>query len=129
MTTNEFIKKIREADPSGTMHVRVCGNPVVDIDRKPGYWDGPYSYLEKGEDGRSVWVETTGGEKIDIETIDMSTFVEMYNGDIDEVKRHIRVEYDYIGDEKEKEFWKMVENECEEYNSFVESYVTKKRKS
>jgi hypothetical protein len=72
MTTKELIKMLQDADPTGEAHVRMSGGIPYLAEAKPGYWDGPYSYLD--EDGN--WVESSKGTKIDIWTMDIWDFVE-----------------------------------------------------
>lgn len=62
MKTSEFIKLLQDADPSGETHIRLDGGIPYYVEPKPGYYDGPYSYLD--DDGN--WVYTTQGDKIDI---------------------------------------------------------------
>lgn len=62
MTTAEFIKMLQEADPSGNAHIRMSGGVPYMAESKPGYYDGPYEYIDK--DGR--FVMTNVGEKVDI---------------------------------------------------------------
>ena len=47
MKTSEFIKMLQEADPSGEAHVRMYGGVPKFAELKPGYWDGPYSYIDE----------------------------------------------------------------------------------
>ena len=71
MTTKELIKMLQDADPTGEAHVRMSGGIPYLAEPKPGYWDGPYSYLD--EDGN--WIESSKGTKIDIWTMDIWDFV------------------------------------------------------
>jgi hypothetical protein len=71
MTTSEFIKMLQEADPSGQAHIRMEGGIPRFAELKPGYWDGPYSYLdEKGN-----WVYSTEGAKVDIHCEEIYDYV------------------------------------------------------
>lgn len=122
MKTKDLIKLLQEADPSGECHVRISKKPVCYVDHKPGYWDGPYNYLEKGEDGKYTWVQSTKGDKVDLQTIDLFTFAESFDGNWEEMEKHIRVEYDYLDEGKrEREFLKLAKEECIEYNKVMES--------
>jgi hypothetical protein len=65
MKTKDLIKILQEADPSGECHVRVntesgSGAPVW-AEKKEGYWDGYYSYIEDG-----VMHFSTAGNKVDL---------------------------------------------------------------
>lgn len=71
MTTGEFIKMLQEADPSGTAHIRMSEGIPMGAELKPGYWDGPYSYID--ENGN--WVYTTSGQKVDIWCTEIYDFI------------------------------------------------------
>ena len=127
MKTKELIKMLQEEDPDGESHIRINGDPIIFVDKKPGYWDGPYSYLET-ENNKHVWVQSTKGSKVDINTLDLFDFAELYKGDWKEMKNHIRIEYDYLDDgEKERMFLEKAKKECEEYNE-IEKKVTEMMK-
>ncbi len=120
MKTKKLIELLQKSDPLGESHVRFDGDPIIGVSRKPGYWDGPYNYIEINEEGKRIWVESTRGNKVDIQTMDMFDFAERHNGIWEEVKNAIRVEYDYLDDEKEKEFMAAAKAECDEYNRMLE---------
>jgi hypothetical protein len=124
MKTKDLIKILQEEDPSGESHVRIGdGNPIFFAGGKPGYWDGPYNYLEKGEDGKFTWVASTEGHKVDIYTMDLFDFAERFQGDWEEMKKHIRVEYTYLDDdERAKSFMKKAEKECKEYKDMRDAH-------
>jgi hypothetical protein len=115
MKTKEFIKLLQKEDPSGESYVRFGRGPVIGLEQKEGYWDGPYSYIEKGEDGKPIWVETTKGHKVDLHTMDIFDFAERFQGNWKEMKKHIRVEYTYLDDgERKKDFLEHAKKECKE---------------
>jgi hypothetical protein len=116
MKTRELIKLLQEEDPSGECHVRINSEPISSVYSLPGYWDGPYNYLEKDENGDPIWVQSTKGDKIDIGTVDLFWLAEYYKGDWEEMKKHIRVEYTYLDDKHTEHFLKLAEKECIEYN-------------
>jgi hypothetical protein len=96
MTTKEFIKMLQEADPTGEAHVRMSGGIPYLAERKPGYWDGHYSYL----DDNGNWVESSQGTKIDIWTMDIWDFVERQldiNEDCDFESIKEKIKFDFIG--------------------------------
>jgi len=125
MKTKDFIKMLQEEDPSGEGYLRIgSGNPIYFMTQKEGYWDGPYSYLKKGEDGKPIWVQSTKGYKVDVYTIDMFDFSEKFAGDWDEVKKHIEVEYNYLDNDKHKnEFLLYAKKQCESYNKIKENVI------
>ena len=127
MKTKDFIKMLQEEDPTGECHIRFNGDPIWGVEQKEGYWDGPYNYIEKGEDGKYIWTASTKGHKVDIHTMDMFDFAEQFDGNWEEIRKHIRVEYDYLDKgEREKQFINHAEKECKEYNDIVVQYKTKK---
>lgn len=72
MTTSEFIYMLKKADPQGTAHIRLgSGEVPYGAELRPGYYDGPYTYLDK--DGR--YVLTNQGEKVDIFCKDTTSIV------------------------------------------------------
>lgn len=116
MKTKDFIKLLQKEDPTGEGYIRINNGPITSVVKKEGYWDGPYSYIEKQEDGKPIWVETTRGYKIDVYTINLWDFAERFQGDWEEMKKHIRIEYDYLDDgEKEQAFLKLAKQECIDY--------------
>ena len=110
---------LQEEDPSGESYIRINDGPILCVTSKPGYWDGPYSYLEKN--GKEyTWVQTTKGDKVDVYTIDLFDFAERYDGDWEKIKEHIKVEYTYLDNGKrEKEFYEYAKKECDEYNKMM----------
>lgn len=62
MKSKEFIKMIQEADPTGEKYIRLSDGIPIFADPKPGYWDGPFAYIN--EDGK--YVTSISGDKIDI---------------------------------------------------------------
>ena len=124
MKTKDFIKMLQEEDPSGEGYLRIGdGNPITFMTQKEGYWDGPYSYIEQGEDGKPIWVQTTKGYKVDVYSMDLYDFAERFQGNWEEVKKHIRVEYTYLDEgEREKSFYRLAEKECKEYKDMKDKF-------
>jgi len=71
MKTSEFIKMLQKEDPTGEAHIRMSGGVPYAAVLKPGYWDGPYSYID--DDGN--WHYSTAGSKVDIYCKDVSDLV------------------------------------------------------
>lgn len=124
MKTKDFIKMLQEEDPSGEGYLRIGdGNPITFMTQKEGYWDGPYSYIEQGEDGKPIWVQTTKGYKVDVYSMDLYDFAERFQGNWEEVKKHIRVEYTYLDNgQKEKDFLDHAKKECDEYKELKDKF-------
>lgn len=123
MKTKDFIKMLQEADPTGEGYIRLPdGGAPWFAEQKPGYWDGPYQYLEKinpeqhDHAGNFKLVTSTKGYKIDIHTLDSSTIVWDEDGNMDEIRK--RIVFDYAGygsdirSEKEERHWKAIEDEA-----------------
>lgn len=72
MTTSEFIEMLKAEDPSGNSHLRFPEGIPIFVEKKEGYWDGPYSYLDEDNN----WVYTTAGNKVDVYMLDIYDFVE-----------------------------------------------------
>lgn len=71
MKTKDFIKMLQEEDPSGEAHIRMDGGVPMFAELKPGYWDGPYSYIsDEGE-----YITSSLDNKIDIHCVDKEQFV------------------------------------------------------
>ncbi len=121
MKTKELIEILQKEDPSGEAHIRIEGGIIRGVDVKPGYWDGHYSYLEEGDDGKPIWIESTKNYKVDFLTMDLYDFAAKFKGNWEEVKKHIRVEYTYLDEgEREREFIEHAKKECDEYNEVME---------
>lgn len=73
MTTNEFIKELKKADPEGNCHVRLNGECPICVERKPGYYDGAYTYIEDGK-----FHVSTKGDKVDVMTYDLEWWLADY---------------------------------------------------
>lgn len=71
MTTKEFIEMLQKADPDGTSHIRMSGGIPIFAELKPGYWDGPYQYIDK----EGNWVYSSKGSKVDIYCEEIYDFV------------------------------------------------------
>lgn len=113
MKTKDLIELLQKNDPSGESHVRISGDPIYAVERKSGYWDGPYNYLDKNEKGELLWVESVEGTKIDIHTLDIYTLVQIHKGNEEKIREHIIFK---LNDEKHIEsFLDNVKKLCEDY--------------
>lgn len=104
MTTKEFIKLLQDADPSGEAHVRMSGGIPVYAELKPGYWDGPYAYIDK--DGNYIY--SSKGNKVDISCQDISDYVEHHfdihdSNNWEDIKNKFKFELTYSIPEQRKE--------------------------
>lgn len=118
MTTSEFIKMLQEADPSGNAHVRMEGGIPMSAVPKPGYWDGPYSFI----DDEGNYVYTTKESKVDIYCLDIWDFVERHEKlSWDEVKEKFKFDLTYSFPEQRKEREDVILKEAKEaYDSIKE---------
>jgi len=114
VTTKELIKQLQEADPEGKCHVRIHGGSVFSCERKPGYWDGPYEYLEG-----DTYVFSTRGDKIDIHTLDPGDWIYHH---LDDWRENIRIEYDHCDKKHEEKVVEMLEKEEIEWREIIEKH-------
>ncbi len=105
MKSKDFIAMIQKEDPSGEYHIRVGGETPTYAECKPGYWDGPYSYIEDGK-----LIISTKGNKIDIGTTDFEDWIWDHNGDYSDIK----LDLTYLKD-KTEEYTKKFEKISQEY--------------
>ena len=126
MTTGEFIKMLQEADPSGELHMRFPegGEPIF-AERKPGYWDGPYKYINK----EGKYVHTSKGEKVDIYFIDKWDYIERHfdnknleNNSWEMFKENLVFDYDNysVPEQRQERIDGHLKNWMKEYNEYVE---------
>lgn len=73
MKTKELIEILQKADPSGECHVRVAGGMPWFAERKEGYWDGMYTYIEGDK-----LIYSTEGQKVDLHIMELEDWVERY---------------------------------------------------
>lgn len=77
MKTKDLIKMLQKVDPEGECHVRVntesgAGTPVW-AEKKEGYWDGYYTYIED-----DVMHFSIAGNKVDLSVMDEEDWAENY---------------------------------------------------
>ena len=117
MKTKDFIKMLQEADPTGEAYIRLPdGGAPYSAWKKEGYWDGPYQYLEAKE-GETIYdkptfVYSSLGSKVDIYSTHIDDIIWEEKGDLNEIKDRVRIDYNYIGDEKENAIWKYIKEEA-----------------
>lgn len=126
MTTKEFIEMLQKEDPSGEGHIRIGHYCTFYAESKEGYWDGPYSYLKDNKWGKDmVWKHTSTGYKVDIHCVDVDQFVEYFDGDFNEVKKHLEFDYSNYCDkkhrkDKENGILKIFEESCTEHRKIMD---------
>lgn len=124
MTTREFIEMLQKEDPSGNGHIRIGHYCTFIAESKEGYWDGPYSYLKNKWGKDMIWKHTSNGYKVDIHCVDVDQFVEYFDGDFDEVKKHLEFDYSNYCDKKqikdrENRTLKIFEDSCKQHKSIM----------
>ncbi len=116
---------LQDADPTGEAHVRLPGGGAVYFaERKEGYWDGPYMYLEGDHHmSHATLVISTKGDKVDIHTVDLDSLAEFHNGNEEEALKHFRVDSicsDLSQRQAKIEAWKNgVREACLEYRELM----------
>ena len=121
MKTKDLIKLLQEEDPTGECHVRGWSGAISHVWGKPGYYDGPYSYLEEVEiDGKETkrMVFSSKGNKIDIHCYDLTDLCWDLDGDEEKVLERVRFEYTYLKSDREENIRKKISEECAEARNF-----------
>lgn len=120
MTTLEFIEILKKADPSGEAHIRMEGGIPLFAELKPGYWDGPYSYIDKDDN----YVYTSAGSKVDIYCVDIWDFVERNmnrNTKWEEIEKKFKFELTYsIKEHRDERANSILKQAKEAYNDIME---------
>lgn len=120
MTTSEFIEILKKADPSGEAHIRMEGGIPLFAELKPGYWDGPYSYIDKDDN----YVYTSAGSKVDIYCVDIWDFVERNmnrNTKWEEIEKKFKFELTYsIKEHRDERANSILKQAKEAYNDIME---------
>jgi hypothetical protein len=73
MKVKQLIEELQKADPSGELQV----DGVTYIEKLPGYWDGPCSYIDE----QGNFVIDSKKEKVRIKDIDLESFLWDNDGD------------------------------------------------
>lgn len=69
MKVKELIAMLQECNPES--HVRGYKGIITFVEGKEGYWDGPYEYISKDEQGDGgKWVISSENSKVDIHIMD-----------------------------------------------------------
>jgi hypothetical protein len=112
MKTKDFIEMLQKEDPTGECHVRLPGGIPWFAERKEGYWDGPYQFID--EDGN--FVISIKENKVDINVLELEDFIWENKGDYSKIK----FEFDgYVEKEKHiQEYIERFEKIAEEYKRF-----------
>jgi len=120
MTTSEFIEILKKADPSGDAHIRMEGGIPLFAELKPGYWDGPYSYIDKDDN----YVYTSAGSKVDIYCVDIWDFVERNmnrNTKWEEIEKKFKFELTYsIKEHRDERANSILKQAKEAYSDIME---------
>jgi len=115
MTTKILIKLLQKEDPDGNLHVRINGECPHFVERKEGYWDGPYSYIENDDYHHGKYVETTIHDKVDINTVSLEDYIHDHNGDINMIQFQLNSFTNEINKAKSDAFWRKVKTIIAEY--------------
>ena len=115
MKVKDLIKYLQEADPTGERHVRVDGGAIFGCEPKPGYWDGPYQYIDWD---RKKYVISTKGDKVDIRTMSYEDWIWDHDGDTSDIELQLT----YCNDTREKEYRKEFKEIAEEARAQAEIF-------
>ncbi len=108
MTTKALIELLQKEDPEGNIHVRINGECPSFVERKAGYWDGSYSYVENDDYQKGKYIDTTKNDKIDIYTLSLEDYLHDHKGDISMIQFEFDSSTDLVNREKANHFWKKV---------------------
>lgn len=90
MKTKDFIELIQKEDPTGESHITINGCVPFYIVSSPGYYDGPYNYID--EDGN--WVTSCAGNKVEVVAFDIKNWInelhDMENISDEDLKKKIK---------------------------------------
>ena len=132
MKTKDFIKMLQEEDPTGEGYIRLPdGGAPWFAEVKEGYWDGPYQYLENMGDEDSKYhdkriVTSTQGYKVDIHTLDHDSIIWEERGDMDKIRKRIRLDTTYLNQEHHSiPFWKYIEEEAQHARDYDDEFLKK----
>jgi len=114
MKSKEFIKLIKEQDPTGECHVRLGDGFPFFCERKEGYYDGAYEYID--EDGN--YVISTRGSKVDIMGTDLNDFIWDRDGDFSKVI----CDFERYGDDIQMRKTQEVINKCKKISEDYHRY-------
>lgn len=108
MKTKELIEMLQKEDPTGECYVRIDGGAISHCEKKPGYYDGMYSYFEN-----DVFHTSAKGDKVDIITISWKDIVWELDGDMEEIRKLISPDFSHYMsyEDEEKKFWEKIELE------------------
>jgi hypothetical protein len=125
MKTKDFIKMLQDEDPTGESHVRLSGGIPYAAEMKPGYYDGPYSYID--EDGN--YVCTSQGSKVDIYCKELDDFVDDHVNIHDpenweKIKSKFKFDYNnyMIVEQRQERINNVLKHAKESYDSSYEVY-------
>lgn len=127
MKTKELIDLLKKEDPTGEAHIRVAGGVIQWVERKPGYYDGPYEYFE---DGKMVFSDE--GVKIDLHLQDLEGFMWEDDSSVDDLifrySNSRKKDIEYIKSQAKK--YKDESEECNRqlYNDMVVAVLNKIKK-
>lgn len=120
MKTKEFIKMLQESDPTGEAYIRMDGGVPFAAEPKPGYYDGPYSYIDENDN----WVVSARNTKIDIACMDLREWAYLqgeWGKSWEEVQEKIKFEFEiYRTDGAKDREEKTMEKARKGYEEYLE---------
>jgi hypothetical protein len=111
MKVKDLIKELQEADPTGECYVRCDAGAPFFVERKEGYWDGPYHYIEDGK----YHISSTH-DKVDIQSMDYESWIWDHDGDYSSIEVDTSV---YCASAERKKEWlekfEKISKECKKF--------------
>jgi hypothetical protein len=127
MKTKDIIKILQELDPDGENIVTVENNAILSISKVSGYYNGPYQHY----DNKGVLSIISSGDKILIGTIDKEDIIWGEEGDMEKIKKRIKINLDsYVNKEEEtKNIWSKIEELALEVKGYSDNINLETKKS
>jgi hypothetical protein len=119
MKTKDFIKMLQEADPGGEAYIRMEGGVPFAIELKPGYYDGPYSFIDDGEN----WITSARNNKVDIHCTDVKEWAFNHfeaGKSLEEIRSKVLFELEIYVNEREDLKERIFDRVEKAYEDFLE---------
>lgn len=122
MKVKKMIEILNELDPTGEIEVTGWAGAILDLDRLPGYYDGPGHYFEESECyPKHMYIDYIH-DKIVIQEISTKDHIWNKQGDYTGIV--------VIGDDDEKNnYLKRFKEESERYKQIKKDILLKKEKA
>jgi len=114
MKTKELIRQLQEMDPEGELHVTGDSGAILDVQRMPGYYDGPGHYMEDSDCFPSNYAIDYKNDKVVITCISVDEFIWNHEGDYSKIDL-------IMNNSEKKDYIESFKKEADRYHAFHES--------